>query len=330
MALSRTSSKSPQTLYKISLKRDDILENPVFNEGIKNGKIKLLDSIESKIIYESFNEDIILVMNEKGNFFSLKQRIDNECGYYSLISVFFSLIKKKFGKLDSNFLNLFIEKATTLGITKDYKGISGVELEKLINEKFFDSKKVCSYQKGNPLEPRINGMIVKGHWIGQIPQNGGKSILLEPFSGKIFEADDKHLKKIEDDILMFYRKMKGNFKNHDHKIFINKELLFKFYKLFTKDLNLKSNNSSIVLSTIEEGEEGESSRSSRSRSRSRSRSNSRSNSRSSTRSSRSRSRSKSKSRGGGRSRGRGNSSNRGSRSRSRGGGRRKNKRTIRR
>jgi hypothetical protein len=176
-------------------------------------------------------------------------------------------------------------------------------------------------------------MIVKGHWIGQIPQKGGKSILLEPFSGKIFDADNKYLKKIEDDILMNYRKMKGNFKNHDHKIFINKELLFKFYKLFTKDLNLKSNNSSIVLSTIAEGEEGESSRSNsitRS-SRSRSRSNS------STRSSRSRGRSRSRSRSrgnsstrGSRSRSRGNSSTRGSRSRSRGGGRRKNKRTIRR
>jgi len=307
MALSRTSSKSSQTLYKISLKRDDMLENPIFNDGMKNGKIKLLDSKESKIIYERFNEDLILVMNEKDDLVSLKQRIDNECGYYSLISVFFSLIKKRYGKLDINFRNLLIEKATTLGITTDYKGISGGDLEDLINKYFFDSKKVCSYQKGNPLEPRITGMIVKGHWIGQIPQKkSGKSILLEPFSGKIFEADDKYLKKIEDDMLMEYRKTKGNFRNHDHKIYINKKLLFNFYKLFTNDLNLKSNKSSIVLSTIEEGENESSNSSSRSRS-----------SRSRSRSSRSRSRSS-------RSRRRGNGS------RSGGGIRKKNKRTRRR
>lgn len=67
MSLLRTSSKSPQTIYKISLKRGDL--NPVFSEGMKNGKIKLLDSKESKIIHERFNEDIILMMNEKDHFF---------------------------------------------------------------------------------------------------------------------------------------------------------------------------------------------------------------------------------------------------------------------
>ena len=44
MALLRTSSKSPQSIYNISLKRDDMLENPIFDEGMETGKIKLLES----------------------------------------------------------------------------------------------------------------------------------------------------------------------------------------------------------------------------------------------------------------------------------------------
>jgi hypothetical protein len=263
MALLRTSSKSPQSIYNISLKRDDMLENPIFDEGMETGKIKLLESSESKIIQERFNEEIMFIMNEKDHLVSLKQRKDNECGYYSLISVFFSLIKKEYGELDINFRNLLIEKATSLGITTDYKGISGDKLVNIINAYFFDYRKVCSYQTGDPLEPRINGMIVKGHWIGQIPFDPenpgigkrGNSFLLEPFSGKIFEVDDKYLEKVEDDILMQSREIKGNFRNHDHKIFIKKNLLFKLYQLFTKSIHLKPKPSSIELSVIEEGDE---------------------------------------------------------------------------
>ena len=174
----------------------------------------------------------------------------------SLISVFFSLIKENFNDLNEDFMNLFINKATSIGITTSSSGINGGKLSKLVNDYFFEGEKVCSFNKSNLKQPRITMMYTREHWVGHIPSKK-KDILLEPYSGKIFKVE-KHLLKEATDTMMDYLKNMYKSKIMDLSINVDKSKLFKFYTRFTKDqpLAVKYNRS---LSTIKEGSDERSS-----------------------------------------------------------------------
>ena len=96
MELGRTSSKSARTMHQMNKARDweDIYTR--FMAPLQKDNLDLVKSKESDIKVETDDSgEIIVTVNKYKNLISLKQRDQNECGYYSLISVFFPL--QKFG-----------------------------------------------------------------------------------------------------------------------------------------------------------------------------------------------------------------------------------------
>jgi len=235
-----TSSKAPEEVYRRNLNRNTDMVYSRFIKPLDYDNLKIVESeeVHKNIKPQNFdprgwNKTIIAIINKNDNFISIKQRGDAECGYYALLSVFFSLIKNKFGRVASNFVDLFIGKASSIGIQSSSNGVGGKYLSNLVNKYFFDNEKVCSFEERNSIKPRITMMYTHGHWVGQIKQRQS-SILLEPYSGKIMKVNNNLLKEAEENMKSHFKIKRKLEIAPDLSVYVNKEKLFKYYKSFLK------------------------------------------------------------------------------------------------
>ena len=76
-----------------------------------------------------------LDINSKGVCF--QQREENECGFFSTISVLISLIKKHNGSCDDKFLEYLLSRSLIKSLTQSGAGISGSKLELMNDDTFF-------------------------------------------------------------------------------------------------------------------------------------------------------------------------------------------------
>jgi len=229
--LSRQSSKSAVTLTRIGATRviEDIFLNHDMDQYLDSSHVKKL---KSKVRMEKMgideydgNQDANVRIRENAEAICFQQREQNECGFFSTISVLITLIKKRLGSFDDIFLKYLLSRSLIKSLTHSRGGITGAQLCTLINDDFFQGEKILTFGdkdiKGDI--PRITGMLIGGHWIGYFPI---EEIMLEPYTAEIFSLKKEHAHLAFDSAAMK--------KKIDQSLYVDENKLLKYYSLYLR------------------------------------------------------------------------------------------------
>jgi len=250
LGLSRQSSKTGATLTKMGERRTiaGVFDNHAMIHYLDQRHVKKIkSSVRTKKMgideYDNYKDATIRIReNSKGVCF--QQREENECGFFSTISVLISLIKKHNGSCDDKFLEYLLSRSLIKSLTQSGAGISGSKLCELMNDNFFQGKKILTVGdkdiKGDI--PRITMMLIGKHWMGYLPE---EEIMLEPFTAEIF-----HLKK-EYAHLAFDAALESQ-DGRDHSLYVNEDKLLAFYTSFLRKPFIKTKKLKRTLSKIPE------------------------------------------------------------------------------
>lgn len=250
LGLSRQSSKTGATLTKMGERRTiaGVFDNHAMIHYLDQRHVKKLkSSVRTKKMgideYDNYQDANVRIReNSKGICF--QQREENECGFFSTISVLISLIKKHNGSCDDKFLEYLLSRSLIKSLTQSGAGISGPKLCELMNDTFFQGKKILTVGdkdiKGDI--PRITMMLIGKHWMGYLPE---EEIMLEPFTAEIF-----HLKK-EHAHLAFDAALESQ-DGRDHSLYVNEDKLLAFYTSFLRKPMIKTKKLKRTLSKIPE------------------------------------------------------------------------------
>lgn len=231
LGLSRQSSKSAATLTRIGATRviEDIFLNHDMDQYLDSSHVKKL---KSKVRMEKMgideydgNHDATVRIRENAEAICFQQREQNECGFFSTISVLITLIKKRLGSFDDKFLKYLLSRSLIKSLTHSSMGITGAQLCKLINDDFFQGEKILTFG-GNDIKgdkPRITGMLIGGHWIGYLPI---EEIMLEPYTAEIFSLKKEHAHLAFDSAAMK--------KKIDKSLYVDENKLLKYYSLYLR------------------------------------------------------------------------------------------------
>lgn len=237
LGLSRQSSKTGETLTKMGERRTTagVFNNHAMIHYLDQRHVKKLKSnVRTKKMgideYDNYKDANVRIReNSKGICF--QQRKENECGFFSTVSVLISLIKKHNGSCDDKFLEYLLSRSLIKSLTQSGAGISGSKLCELMNDNFFQGKKILTFGdkdiKGDI--PRITMMLIGKHWMGYLPE---EEIMLEPFTAEIF-----HLKK-EHAHLAFDTSLESQ-DGKDHSLYVNEDKLLAFYTSFLRKPMIK-------------------------------------------------------------------------------------------
>ena len=237
LGLSRQSSKTGETLTKMGESRTTagVFNNHAMIHYLDQRHVKKLKSNVRKKkmdIDENDNyQDAYVRIRENSKGICFQQRKENECGFFSTVSVLISLIKKHNGSCDDKFLEYLLSRSLIKSLTQSGSGISGSKLCELMNDNFFQGKKILTFGdkdiKGDI--PRITMMLIGKHWMGYLPE---EEIMLEPFTAEIF-----HLKK-EHAHLAFDTALESQ-DGKDHSLYVNEDKLLAFYTSFLRKPKIK-------------------------------------------------------------------------------------------
>ena len=234
LGLSRQSSKTGATLTKMGEGRviEEVFLNRAMAQYLDRRHVKKLKSkVRLKKMgideYDSY-QDANVRIRENPTAICFQQREQNECGFFSTISVLISLIKKHNGSCDDKFLEYLLSRSLIKSLTHSGAGIGGAALCKLMNDTFFQGKKVLTMGdkdiKGDI--PRVTMMLIGKHWMGYLPE---EEIMLEPFTAEIF-----HLKKEHAHLAFDLALGPDGYDGKDQSLYVNEDKLLKFYSSFLR------------------------------------------------------------------------------------------------
>lgn len=235
--LSRQSSKTGTTLTKMGEGRviEDVFFNRAMEQYLDRSHVKKLKSkvrlkkmgIGLEDEFDSYHDSKVRI-RENPTAICFQQREENECGFFSTISVLISLIKKHNGSCDDKFLEYLLSRSLIKTLTHSGAGIGGEALCKLMNDTFFQGKKILTMGnkdiKGDI--PRVTMMLIGKHWMGYLPE---EEIMLEPFTAEIF-----HLKKEHAHLAFDLALRPTGYDGKDQSLYVNEDKLLAFYTSFLR------------------------------------------------------------------------------------------------
>ena len=139
-------------------------------------------------------------MNQSGNVFIFRQPDKMNCAFYSFMSLMVTLYKSNFaGNIPADFIQSILELKRVLCDIVNIDGINATNFTEITN-KVFHGKNVLEIVTVENLMENIDKPFITlllsndsmlDHWVGCLPNPSkeGYSLVLEPYSGTIFDVD---------------------------------------------------------------------------------------------------------------------------------------------